>query len=495
MATFAQYVAPQVPRTDWGAITRELSTGLQEVYKDRENQKVELDKMQSDAMAEVNKIEMGKSQTVNEFTLNGINTMRDYMASQNKLLKQGMLTPAQYKMNILRAQEGWGAYANNMKTFNQDYADFLERVDGDTASALEKFAREKYLSMTDLVNKQLYINPADGNLYIAKTDPKTGQVITEGLMDVKTINNALNQKVTKLDLGAAVNNYVKRFGQYGGKDPVTGKYVLAGIDLNQKDKILTETTAAILSNNKAIASVLLDNATGFEAVSPEDYAKLSPEEKRKAVVVKPNAQGIYTPEITPELMAQAEEVVKQAIMAQVDYKEEQGMTEYQRKSLGLQYTALSEGRKAAAGKSAQKGNLIQERVKNINEFLVDPTNPQGPWKYIKGAKVEGLGTVSKIERTLGGQYKVTFKTPSGDSIIESSQDYNLAELSSLYNDAANAKATDPEYKISMEEFQNLLDTNQGIRTAPWLRPQQESQSNDILGYWRKASSPGRYEYL
>ena len=160
MATFAQYVAPQVPRTDWGAITRELSTGLQEVYKDRENQKAELDQMQSDAMAEVNKIEMGKSQTANEFTLNGINTMRDYMASQNKLLKQGMLTPAQYKMNILRAQEGWGAYANNMKTFNQDYADFLERVDNGSASALEEFARENYLSMTDLVNKQLYINDA-----------------------------------------------------------------------------------------------------------------------------------------------------------------------------------------------------------------------------------------------------------------------------------------------------------------------------------------------
>jgi hypothetical protein len=103
--------------------------------------------------------------------------------------------------------------------------------------------------------------------------------------------------------------------------------------------------------------------------------------------------------------------------------------------------------------------------------------------------------VSNIEPTLGGKYRVTFTNQSGEKIIESSQDYNIPELSSLYNDAANAKATDPEYKISMEEFQRYINTNQGLRTAPWLSPQQESQSNDILGYWRKASGPGMLNNL
>jgi hypothetical protein len=36
---------------------------LQEVYRDREQQKAELDKLEMDAATEVNNTEMGKSQT------------------------------------------------------------------------------------------------------------------------------------------------------------------------------------------------------------------------------------------------------------------------------------------------------------------------------------------------------------------------------------------------------------------------------------------------
>ena len=469
MATFAKYVAPQVPRTDWGAITRGLSTGLQKVYQEREAEKQELDKLEMDAAAEVNNTEMGKSQTFNEFTLKGINTTKDYMASQNKLLKQGLITPAQYKLNILRAQEGWQTFANNAETFNKDYADFLDRLDKGEASSLEEFARENYLSLTDLTNKQIYVNPVDGNVYIAKVDPKTGQVMTDGLMDVKTINNALNQKVTKLNLAAAVNDYVKVYGKYGGKDPITGKYVLSGIDLNKKDEILNTTTDAILANSKAVASVLLDNTKGYRAVSPETYASLSPEEKRKAVVVKPNAQGVFTPEITDELMSDARQIVKDAIMAQVDYQEEAPLTAAQKASLALQRESLNLQRQALNEKKAQgylsgqtKQELVNQRVRNINSFLANPTDPKGSFQYIKGADIPNMGILTSISQNDDGTYKVMFSKSAivgGEPNTASTPImYTKEQLRSLYNQAANLLATDDEFKISMDLIQGMLGT-------------------------------------
>lgn len=477
MATFAKYVAPQVQRTDWSAITRDLSSGLQEVYRDREAQKAELDKLEMDAATEVNNTEMGKSQTFNEFTLKGINTTKDYMASQNKLLKQGLITPAQYKLNILRAQEGWQTFAKNAETFNQDYADFLDRLDKGEASSLEEFARENYLSLTDLTNKQIYVNPVDGNVYIAKVDPSNGQVITDGLMDVKTINNALNQKITKIDLPLAVNDYVKLYGKYGGVDPETGKYVIAGIDLNEKDKIISSTTDAVLANNKAVASVLLDNASGYRAVSPEQYKGLTPEQKRTAIVVKPNAQGVFTPEITDELMADAREVVKQAIMAQIDYKgkdpEEQRRYEEQLKlQRAAAYRARGGGGGGGSGKKITKAD-IDKRARNIGKFLEDPTDPNS-LKMIRGATVPGYGTLETVTKQYGGDYKVTFKRREGEKVIPYTETFSLPELTNIYNEAANAGAESAEYKISLEQVQDLIPNY----TNPTWFPSTQPPAND-----------------
>lgn len=505
MATFAKYVAPQVDRTDWGAITRGLSAGLQEVYKDREQQKADLDKLEMDAAAEVNNTEMGKSQTFNEFILKGIDTTKDYMASQNKLLKQGLITPSQYKLNILRAQEGWQTFANNAETFNQDYADFLDRLDKGEASSLEEFARENYLSLTDLTNKQIYVNPVDGNVYIAKVDPKTGQVMTDGLMDVKTINNALNQKVTKLNLAAAVNDYVKVYGKYGGKDPITGKYVLSGIDLNKKDEILNTTTDAILANSKAVASVLLDNTKGYRAVSPETYASLSPEEKRKAVVVKTNAQGVFTPQITDELMADARQIVKDAIMAQVDYQEEQGLTEYQRRVLAqnaetirLQKIAREEKNRQGYVSGQIKEELVDMRIKNSNDFAANPTDPKGAFSNIKGANFPGMGMLHSISENPDGTYTMKFRAGSGANTVERVATYTQGELKPFYNEASNILATDDEFKISWELIQNRVNRKPLALPKTGYYPTSTggmSLGNTGAGFGTGSSAaPGRYDF-
>ena len=327
MATFAKYVAPQVQRTDWGAITRGLSAGLQEVYKDREEQKAELDKLELDAAAKVNETEMGKSKTFNEFVLEGINTTKGYMASQNKLLKQGLITPAQYKMNILRAQEGWSTFAKNAETFNQDYADFLERYDGDEASAMEAFAREQYFSLTDIKNKQIYMNPADGNMYIANVDPKTYQIDTANLMDVKTINNALNQKITKLKLYDVAQEYVKKFGSFAGVDPVTGQYVVSGVNEKDRENVINRAASAILANDKSIASVLLDNMKGadgepqFQAVSRAQYETLSDDEKKRSIIMEANAEGVFVPVLTEQNKKDARDFTESVIGDMIQRKE------------------------------------------------------------------------------------------------------------------------------------------------------------------------------
>jgi len=386
MATFAKYVAPQVQRTDWGAITRGLSAGLQEVYKDREEQKAELDKLELDAAAKVNETEMGKSKTFNEFVLEGINTTKGYMASQNKLLKQGLITPAQYKMNILRAQEGWSTFAKNAETFNQDYADFLDRYDGDEASAMEAFAREQYFSLTDIKNKQIYMNPADGNMYIASVDPKTYQIDTANLMDVKTINNALNQKITKLKLYDVAQEYVKKFGNFAGIDPVTGQYVVSGVNEKDRENVIGRAASAILANDKAIASVLLDNMKGadgepqFNAVSREQYESLSDEEKKRSIVMEANAEGVFVPVLTEQNKKDARDFTESVIGDMIQRKEKDPFEEK------YKWASLN------AGSGGGSDKVVYDFRPEIEAIYADPLTNSG---YLRGANTK-FGTIEGV---------------------------------------------------------------------------------------------------
>ena len=460
MATFAKYVAPQVQRTDWGAITRGLSTGLQEVYKDREQQKADLDKLEMDAAAEVNNTEMGKSQTFNEFTLKGINTTKEYMASQNKLLKQGLITPAQYKLNILRAQEGWQTFAKNAETFNQDYAEFLERYDKGEASALEAFAREQYFSLTDINNKQIYVNPVDGNVYIAKVDPETGQVITDGLMDVKTINNALNQKSSKLDLQGQAKQYVDRLGKFAGVDPATGKYVLSGIDEAKRKEYVTQIAGGILSSDKAISSVLLDNMfdqygnSMFNAVSAEQYKSLSPEEKKKSIIVKTNAEGVFVPELTEENRQAAREYTESVINSMISRQEkdpEEARRWEEEMKLRRRQTAASE--RAAAAQGGDDSKYAIERARNLTGLITDRT------KYgnlvISGSHPT-YGTLKDYTIDQGGKVSFSFIDKNGAT---RSFERNKRDATNIFNEILNVGApgtTEKQRNIPIEDVNPML---------------------------------------
>jgi len=472
MATFAKYVAPQVQRTDWGAITRGLSTGLQEVYKDREQQKADLDKLEMDAAAEVNNTEMGKSQTFNEFTLKGINTTKEYMASQNKLLKQGLITPAQYKLNILRAQEGWQTFAKNAETFNQDYAEFLERYDKGEASALEAFAREQYFSLTDINNKQIYVNPVDGNVYIAKVDPETGQVITDGLMDVKTINNALNQKSSKLDLQGQAKQYVDRLGKFSGIDPVTGQYVLSGIDENKRQEYVTQIAGGILSSDKAISSVLLDNMfdqygnSMFNAVSAEQYKSLSPEEKKRSIIVKTNAEGVFVPELTEENRQAAREYTESVINSMISRQEkdpEDTRRWEEEMALRRRQTAATERAAAAKGKEDDDSTYVIERARNLNGLVYDRA---GFGNMVISGVHPQMGTLKDYKILENGDLELSFVTKDGIPTRPITR--NKKDATNIFNEILNTGApgtTSKQRNIPIEATNPLLQGIPGGITA------------------------------
>lgn len=386
MATFAKYIAPQVPRTDWGAITRDLSAGLQKVYQDREAEKQELDKLQVDAVAKANEAEMGKSKTANELLMGGINNYKDALAAQNKLLKQGLITPAQYRMNMLKGQESWNAVAKNFATFNQDYADFMDRVDKGLADEQEIFAREQYFSLTDLKDKVMYVNPVDLNVYFASVNPETGEVIEGSLMDAKTINNALNQKVTKVDVFGAAKKYADSFGKFAGIDPATGKYVVSGINENKRKEYLDKGVNSILANDKAIASVLLStmkdagNNPMFKAYSKTDYAKLSPEEKKNAVVMEPNAEGVFVPQLTEEQRQAAKDYTTSVIESMIDFKEKDPFDEK------YKWASLNAGRGGGSDK------VVYDFRPDIEAIYADPLSNSG---YLRGANTK-FGTIENV---------------------------------------------------------------------------------------------------
>ena len=127
MAEYAGLI-PLQP-VDWGKVAQDAAKPITDVIQDRDQQRKDLEKINSESLSAIQKYEQNKAPNGAQFIMNASQEGRYYIMAQYELLTSGQITPEEYKRNTQNTRESFGMLNTYMKTYEQDIQKAQERID------------------------------------------------------------------------------------------------------------------------------------------------------------------------------------------------------------------------------------------------------------------------------------------------------------------------------------------------------------------------------
>ena len=337
---------------DWAKLTDDIVGKVNVIGTSRQAEKDALDLMMTDANALMNKEELYSSQKLQEFVLAGANSGRTLIAQWNADLKNGILSPKDYKNRMNNIKDGWATLANSAKTYDKTNQEFIDRQTPDqktglsAGTGLEQYLSQIFAEVGELGGKKVFFDPITGKPYTAKL---TGEGI-----DPNSMTPTLRY--------AAPNNFfdntidVESIISAGTKDLAGYKYEIGNTTIS--DPLKNPATAnavvllknGILSNDRYVAQVL-DRSSGVDydyyrtdaekddkvlsminteiearklsgkpKYTDEEIAKLKNNLGEQLIKVSPDSTGVYQPMITDKQREVADKFILDKIKSQIEYE-------------------------------------------------------------------------------------------------------------------------------------------------------------------------------
>ena len=217
--TYVGYVKREVANEiDWSSIGSGISDMLLDERKAREDKKKEID----DASREFSKVlteAEGSGHTgINQFFLDGANSIQEVRLMQDRLLRSGQLRLKDYNVQRQNAIDGTNEMLALVKGYDTKYKEKMERLQSGVSAAQEQYLMEQIEGFSNFQNHRLYVNPTNGQFSVGKTVPGKGGIneLSKDPNDFSTmqaLKNRLNIKIDKYDwnknLQQGVDNLAK----------------------------------------------------------------------------------------------------------------------------------------------------------------------------------------------------------------------------------------------------------------------------------------------
>lgn len=318
MATYYKYQKrDEGAQIDWATIGKNISDGLFEEVKVREQKKEKIQKDTNEAITFLNEYELGSSQSANQFIMNSSAQARDYLSMQNKLLKQGALKPSDYNLGMQTLKDDYTQLSTAMKNFNTTYSEALGNLNDPSKKASKQYEKlmERYFGFADLSNKTTVVNPVDGRLYIA-TIGKDGQIDKNPskLMSVSSIQNQASPFLGEYDLNGAVKTFVDTLGEY-----VVAGEILTKSSIKQNDSYKeaeNDAVKAIVGASPTQTASILADHSDYSFVF--EGGECDQKNKSKCIKLVAQENGVFAPELTEEQRDEAERIVRTKIDVGID---------------------------------------------------------------------------------------------------------------------------------------------------------------------------------
>ena len=349
MATTRQNYGTFVPveAVDWGKAIGGLYNTINNIGLDREKQRQDLDKIMTDSISAINNSELLKTQSLQDYVLAGAENGRNVINDANKRLKAGQIKPAEYRSIINNVNSYWSSMSNSMKNFDTVNQELLMRQqpgeDGSPpdGSEFEEFLLQKHAGLSDLRNSNYMFSPDSGEGYMVKIDPATGQ--TKKVMNSLAIadkSNIMDQRYDfEKEIVTATRGMKQAFTLEDGtvtiKDPMQNKAVAnsvvalitgmtnnprttaqalaryGGYDFYEDDEDRMQIIQSAINEEEQSRSIL-----GKKPLTESEKENLAKNVSDRMIKVSLDQNNRYQPQISPEQQKDAEDILRDLIVAQ-----------------------------------------------------------------------------------------------------------------------------------------------------------------------------------
>ena len=424
--TYSGFVAPE--RVDWEALSTKLANKVTGIGERIQKERVDLDKIASDNIAKMDEIEQSKNQTFGKMVLDFQGDGRNMVNAWNKLLKDGQLSPAEYRKKINNLNEYTGILAGSAKNFDARIQEVMKRQEDGIATAFELELLNEFGSLSEMKDAKFNISQ-DGSIMYSKIDPKTGAIKGQ-LKDVRALNLPQNIADTKVVLTDSVKELTKNWNMYETfKDLGQGRTLTMDSVIKQPryDEMKATVVKSITTNPRRALSVLADNGDMIPvfyynederkqkvAEAEADIREINriagktdtaPTKEQKAVIEFNMVKKVKSDDgtINPELTKAQRDKAEQMASAEIDGQMEMNMSG----------TTRDVSRGDGAGKTPEvQGYDTYKVIKDAFDMSKDKTQRQ---------RSENM-----LNSLAGGRYKLKW-APGGLGI------YGLNDINGLYD--------------------------------------------------------------
>jgi len=394
-----------VEAVDWGKAIGGLYNTINEIGLDREKQRQDLDKIMTDSISAINNSQLLKTQSLQDYVLAGAENGRNVINDANKRLKAGLIKPKEYRAIINNINSYWSTMSNSMKNFDATNQELLKRQqpgeDGSPSpgSPFEAYLAQKHASYADLRNSSYMFSPDSGEGYMVKINPETGQ--PEKVVNSMSIADPSNVMDQRFDFQKEINDFTRNLrnaytdenGNVTIKDPMQRDDVKNSV--SAKIIALTSnqrTTAQVLSifggydfyENEDEKNNLIQSAINEEEQSRSILGKKPLTESEKENIVKnvsdrlikvsTDQNGVYQPIVIPEQQKDAEDILKDLIVAQFPMSRTEDEPRSRSSSRGTGSGSTDTVDKKALGLAQRVDDALSTKdsikaVENLNKIL------------------------------------------------------------------------------------------------------------------------------
>ena len=379
-------------QVDWGTISKNLTDTINTVRDERETQKAEIEKANTEAMNRAGEFDQYNSKSLNESVLEGSEWAKNALSVQMDLVRRGLVTPGENQRYQQRVSDSFTFLKKNLSSFEADFNENNRRAEENESNTYEQAVNGSVAGLGVLKNWKLSGNAATGELAYVRTgnDPATGKPYDPnnpanqtslGTIGVRATNRSDYTSTTEM---AQVE--VEALGEVINSTLLNNQAVRTiedWRDLDESEEMMTGLVKTLTSTRAKIASIAQDKL-GFTAEAyKQDWTdkELAEDPDRVRLIPDPSGSGDLIPDYSPEQIARVEEAARLSLESQIDQKiktvkgfaeqKESTLEASQTRELEVAHGYMNSLRDfiilGEAGASSGAQNLVNEVNKNLGE--------------------------------------------------------------------------------------------------------------------------------
>lgn len=462
-ARFDNVRRPQREIMDWNAVGQSVVKELDEARAFREQEKAKIEELTLKAGDIISKPELGEFEPANQFALTHANNASEMALIANRLLKQGSISPTEYKKRMQNLIDGTSQIFDVSKKYQETYNDYLERAKNGESQELEVYMREQLGKFANLKDVNTFVNPNSYAISAGLLEDFDG---VRGLADRPSAHltiaqlGAINeQKYDKLDLSKELMPEVNSIGEYIKQEIGTDKSVKEISDPKLKDKfdkIESSVVDSILTNPYNQSSILTNTLVrNPDTNNRYKIAQEIPEGENREdyLLLKIDGSGRPVFEFTEKQNEQASEMVKAKFRSMIDQK---------RKIVRNAPSPTSSEIRERETRDAEAN-----RVKNWRDLAIGDVNTKNAAiNSILGSEYAKKGGLLRIKvEEDGSSVRLEYNNPAKNREIDLSRDLSFGDYMRLGSEVTGVEDPDKAIRMSgigADQFSFNRDFGGGI---------------------------------